>query len=85
MHNDMVTRLCSMRDLKGQTSSSRLLASSSSVRSQQNAQESTPGGSSEGSQTDQMETHGKEAGLTADDHGPGMHLLTPSGIAAELR
>ena len=32
-----------------------------------------------------METHGKEAGLTADDHGPGMHLLTPSGIAAELR
>ena len=41
--------------------------------------------SSGDSQTPQMETHGREAGLTADEHGPGVHLLTPSGIAAELR
>ena len=32
-----------------------------------------------------MLDHAREAGLTADDHGHGMHLLTPSGIAVELR
>ena len=32
-----------------------------------------------------MERHGKEAGLTQGSHGGPQHLLTPSGIAAELK
>lgn len=77
--------LCSLKDLKPQTSSSRLLAASSSSALQRESNGWDEAGSGGASQTPRMEAHGREAGLTADEHGSGMHLLTPSGIAAELR
>lgn len=64
-----------VRELQSAHSASRLLASTSSSVSQ----------ASNASEGHQMEQHGREAGLTNGSHGVRQHLLTPSGIAAELR
>ena len=67
----LACRSSSVRELRPTSSSTRLLNTSSSSASQ-------------ASDGNHMDRHGKEAGLTQESHG-GHHLLTPSGIAAELK
>ncbi|KAL0029095.1 hypothetical protein WJX77_006448 [Trebouxia sp. C0004] len=68
-------RSTSVRELRPTSSSTRLLTPTSSLVSQ----------ASQASDANHMERHGKEAGLTQGSHGGPQHLLTPSGIAAELK
>ena len=66
-----------VREYRSASSATRLLASTSSSVSQ----------ASNASEGERMEQHGKEAGVTHGSHGGShrRHLLTPSGVAAELR
>ncbi len=73
--DSFLNRSTSVRELQPTSSSTRLLTPTSSSVSQ----------TSHVSDSTHMERHGKEAGLTQGAHGGPHHLLTPSGIAAELR